>query len=115
MNAENQKKLVEGILGGTVYVVGEYRGSHIGERAYVDKTDGKKKSFMGATHLLEVSGNGRTEAYKLSQRVPDGVTDPKLVPVPWEKGKRYAFPINRMGFKTGTIEVGLADGESIPV
>ena len=115
MTPETKKKLLEAVLAGEVYLVGEYRGSHIGERSFVDKNDGKKKSFIGATHLVEISGKGKVEAVKMTQRIPDGITDPKMVPVPWEKGKRYAFPITRMGFKNGTIEVGLADGEWFPV
>jgi len=115
MKPEIQKLLVEGIMKGTVYFVGEYRGSHIGERSFVDKADGKKRSFIGATHLLEVNRDGKVEAIKLVQRVPDTVTDPKDVLVNWKRGETYAFPISRMNWKNGTIEIGLADGEVIPL
>lgn len=103
------EKLLQLILKGEVYLVGEYRGSHVGRRDFVDKTDGKSKGKVVCHHLIEIAGRNGIHPVKLYQGVPLSVSNPEEVKISWEKGKRYAFPILSLEREKGRLSA-LLDG-----
>lgn len=108
MSAATEKQLLDRLLDGELYIVAEYRASHVGKREFVDKDDGKAKGKVTARHLIEISGANGLDSITLFQSVPLTVTDPSSVKIPWEKGKRYAFPLVTLAREKGKTS-GLLD------
>jgi hypothetical protein len=108
MSNAGEKQLLDRILDGELYVVAEYRASHVGKREFVDKVDGKAKGKVTARHLVEISGARGLDAVTLFQSITETITDPSTVKIPWEKGKRYAFPLVTLGREKGKTS-GLLD------
>lgn len=95
------KQLLEAVLDGQLYLVAEYRASHVGKREFVDKVDGKAKGKVTVRHLIEVSGSAGIDSVTVFQSVHESVTDPALVKIDWVKGKRYAFPLVNISREKG--------------
>ena len=108
MSAATEKQLLERILDGELYLVAEYRASHVVKREFVYKVDGKAKGKVTVRHLIEVSGSAGLDSVTVFQSVPETITDPAAVKIPWEKGKRYGFPLVTMGREKGKTS-GLLD------
>lgn len=108
MSAATEKQLLERVLDGELYVVAEYRASHVGKREFVDKVDGKAKGKVTVRHLIEISGAAGVDSVTVFQSVPEAISDPAAVKIPWEKGKRYAFPMVTLGREKGKTS-GLLD------
>lgn len=110
------KPLLEAVLDGQLFLVAEYRASHVGRRDFVDKDTGKAKGKVTVRHLIEVSGSAGIDSVTLFQSVPDDVTDPASVKIGFEKGKRYAFPLVNLAREKGKAS-GLLDTsrEAIPL
>lgn len=104
----NEKKLLEAILDGQLYLVGEYRAGIATKREFVDKVDGKSKGKVSVRHLIELAGTTGIDSVMLFQGVPETVTDPASIKLEWVKGKRYAFPIVTLGREKGKVS-GLLD------
>lgn len=104
------EQLLEAVLDGQLWIVAEYRASYVGRRDFVDKTDGKAKGKVTVRHLIEVAGSAGVDSVTLFQSVPLTVTDPADVKIPWEKGKRYAFPLlslqREKGKASGLLDLG---------
>ena len=114
--SKSTDRLLELVLEGGFYLVGEYRASYVGTRDFVDKTDGKAKGKVVCNHLIEIANPSGVESVKLFQGVPLTTTDPSQVHVTWEKGKRYAFPLLSLSREKGRLS-GLFDSgkEVIPL
>ncbi len=104
----NQSELLGAILDGQLYLVGEYRASHVGRREFVDKVDGKAKGKVSVRHLIEITGSAGIDSVTLFQGVPEAVTDPASITIVWIKGKRYGFPLVTLGREKGKTS-GLLD------
>jgi len=113
----NEQKLLAAILDGQIYVVGEFRSGLASAKKLVDSTDGKVKGGKVMVRILiEVEGFFGVEPVMLMQFLPESVTDPASVKIEWEKGKRYAFPLSKIGRENGKTS-GFLDGnrEVIPL
>lgn len=102
------KQLLEAVLDGQLYLVAEYRASHVGKREFVDKEDGKSKGKVTCRHLIEVSGCFGIDSVTVFQSIPENITDPAAVKIDLVKGKRYAFPFVSIGREKGKTS-GLMD------
>ena len=107
MSAQTEKLLNE-ILKGELYIVGEYRGSHVGRREFVDKRDGRSKGKVTCQHLIEVTGRNGIHPVKLFQPIPLTINNPDEVKILFQKGKRYAFPLLSLDRDKGRLS-GLLD------
>lgn len=104
----NEKQLLDAILDGQLYVVGEYRASIVSKRDFVDSVDGKSKGKVMVRHLIEMAGSMGLDAVMLFQGVPATVTDPASIKIDWVKGNRYAFPLVNLSKEKGKTS-GLLD------
>ncbi len=104
----NEKQLLDAILDGQLYLVGEYRAGIATKREFVDKVDGKAKGKVSVRHLIEMTGAAGIDSVMLFQGVPESVTDPASIKLEWVKGKRYAFPLVSIGREKGKTS-GLLD------
>jgi len=95
------------------YLIGEFRAGYAGTRAFVDKEDGKCKSRIDAHILVEMISEKGAQSAKLYLNPPAHVTDPKDVQIPWQKGKRYVFPIRGLKSEKGAISGGLDDRREV--
>ena len=104
----NEKQLLEAILDGELYLVGEYRAGIATKRELVDKVTGLAKAKVSVRHLIELAGATGIDSVVLFQGVPETVTDPASIKLEWVKGKRYAFPLVTLGREKGKTS-GLLD------
>jgi hypothetical protein len=114
VNSSGEKQLLDAILDGQLYLVAEYRAGLATKREFVDKVTGKAKEKVSARHMIEVTGSAGIDSVTLFQGVPETETDPANVKMewqkgmPWQKGKRYAFPLVTLGREKGKTS-GLLD------
>ena len=95
------------------FVVGEFRAGYAGIREWVDREKGEKQSSLSAHILIELNTPTGAQALKLYINPPAGVTDPKLVPLPWDKGNRYIFPIRGLKAAGGALTGSLDDRREV--
>ena len=108
MSTSGEQQLLEAILEGQLFIVAEYRASHVGMRQFVDD-DGKAKGKVSVRHLIEMTGSRGVDSVMLFQSVPETVTDPATIKIEWVKGQRYAFPLVKIGRERGQNTSGLLD------
>ena len=110
----NKAELVERILGGEFWIVGECRGVRIDGRKYCDKKTGKAMPYVAILYIVERS---RTfEHLLVQQRMPSNIIDPSQVVAPIGKGDVCAFPIESMEKKDGilvSVRMGTASPEKL--
>jgi hypothetical protein len=94
--------------------IGEYRGSKVESISYVDKTDGKAKSFIRVSHLFEIGAGASVQAIRVEERVPATVTDPKEVKVTFKRGLQYLLSLQGLRIEKGNVDASLVTG-SVPV
>lgn len=95
------KQLIDAVLDGQFYLVGEYRGGYVGKREFVDKNTGKAVGKVSVRHLIEICGSAGVDSVTVFESVPLTVIDPATVKIPWVKGKRYAFPLVSLAREKG--------------
>jgi hypothetical protein len=113
----NEQKLLSAVLDGQLYLVAEYRGGLATVKRQVDKEDGKAKSGkVTVRHIIEIISLFGVDSVMMLQFMPETVTDPAAVKIPWEKGKKYAFPLTKMDRENGKATAFLdANREVIPL
>jgi hypothetical protein len=97
------------VANGVCALIGEYRGFLADKVSFVDKKDGRAKSFVSVYHLIEVGDGGKVQQIRLTERVPPEVTEPAQVKPTMEKGKTYVFPLHGLSMDQGRLEGRLAN------
>lgn len=97
---------------GCCVLIGEYRGFLAEKIRFVDKKDGKAKSFVSVVHLVELGADGRIQQVRLSERVPPEITEPEQVKCRYRKGKTYVFPLIGLELEQGRLGGRLANLEA---
>lgn len=101
------------ILNAGPCLIGEYRGSKIERVDYVDKKDGKAKGFVKVTHLVEVGLGGAVTAVRVDEKVPETITDPAQVKVPYKRGGTYLLRLSSLSSDKGNLEGRLFAGSAV--
>jgi len=91
-------KLIEKILAGGIFAVGEFRTSKAEKVDYKDKVTGKSASFSYLLHGIE-TGN---EVFNLRERLPDGAKVDGYV-APFKKGQMVVVAVTGMQRKAGLL------------
>jgi hypothetical protein len=103
--------LLDRILGGGFFLVGEYRGGRADVRGFVDRKTGLAATSLIVSYVVECALSGAFDLVKINRRAPEGVTDPAQVSINLEKGHRYAFEIETLSRERGLISAWLGPRE----
>jgi hypothetical protein len=101
------------ILNAGPCLIGEYRGTKVERIDFVDKKDGKAKGFIKATHLVEVGLGGAVSAVRVDEKIPENITDPAQVKVPYKRGGFYLFRLASLTNDKGNLEGRLVAGSAV--
>ena len=104
-------ELARKAVAGEILLVGELRAADVREAGFVDRNSGLAMKSVLVTYFVERSGSRGYEIVKITRRAPDGVVDPTKVPITATKGKTYAFPVESLERKPGSIFARMADCE----
>ena len=88
-----ESELTKEVLQGVLLIVGEYRGSHAEEAAYVDKKFGNAIRYIRATHLAECMWHGHIDRVIITERFPEQVAtvEQAQATFQYQRGHRYVF------------------------
>ena len=96
-------ELAEMVLAGRFIIAGEVRGATAKPSGYVDKKTGLSLTTILCTYFVERNCSRGFEFVKISKRAPQGVTDPTQVSLGVVKGKTYAFEVENIERKPGSL------------
>ena len=69
-------------------LLGEYRGSLVEKRGWVDKEDGEKKTYIAVVHQFEYGSGQRLRQIGVKEYAPHA-SEPGDVKVTFKRGKTY--------------------------
>lgn len=102
MNKDCERLVLDAVLDGQLLQVVEYRAGMASVKKHVEPEGGKAiQGKVMVRHLVEIVGSKGFESMLVLEFLPETVTDPETVKIPWEKGRRYAFPISKMNRENG--------------
>lgn len=96
-------ELSEAIRAAGPCLIGEHRGSLVELVEFVDKKDGKAKSFVKATHLFEFGSGNSFRSIRIDQNFPANVETPNDAEIPFQRGKIYLIQLQGLEIQRGNL------------
>jgi hypothetical protein len=107
-------ELIGFVLDGHIILAAEFRGGKVESAGYVDKETGEAIKMLQIVYAVERQGRGMIEKILLRRYLPLDVTADQ-VEIKLEKGKLYAFPLEKFETKRGMIFGRLANMEPLMI